>query len=65
MVAEVVVVWMKGNAMEVVWVDVVLAGTLALLTEQHFVEKHVMFLCRHLEEAQSAGYIQVLFLFYP
>ena len=43
----------------------VFVGTLALLTRQHSVENPVLLLHRHSEEAQSTGYIQVLFHFYP
>ena len=51
--------------MAMVWVDGVFVGTLALLARQHFVEKLVLLLRHHLEEAQLAGYIQVPFPFYP
>lgn len=60
--------WAKVYAvevkMEVVWVDVVFMGTLALLTKQRSAEIPVMLLRRHSEGAQSSGYIQVLFPFY-
>ena len=51
--------------MEVVWAKVVFMGILALLTGQCSAEKRVLLLCRHSDEAQSVGYIQDLFSFYP
>ena len=61
MVAEVVVVWTEVYVvevkMEVVWVDGLFAGTLALLTGQHSVVKPVLLLHHHSEEVQSTGYI--------
>lgn len=69
MVAEVVAMWVKVYVvevkMEVVWADGVFVGTLALLTRQHSMVKHVLLLRRHSEEAQSVGYIQNLFSHYP
>jgi len=69
MVVEVVAVWEKVYAvvvkMEMVWVDGVFTGTLALLTKQRFVDKPMLLFCHHSEEAQSVGYIQVLLHFYP
>ena len=56
-----VAMWAKMYAMEVIadvgWVDGVFVGTLALSTEQSFVEKPVLLPHRHSEEVQSVGYI--------
>ena len=64
-----VAVWEKVYVvevkMEVVWVDVVFTGTLALLIGQRSVDKPMLLLHRHSEEAQSPSYIKVLFPFYP
>lgn len=60
--------WAKGYVvevkMEVAWEDGVFAGTLALLAGQRSMEKPMLLLRRHSEEAQSVGYIQDLFSSY-
>ena len=51
--------------MEVVWVDEVFTGTLALSTEYHSAKKPMLLPRRHLEAFQSANYIRGLFFLHP